>query len=303
MQILTVKLAIDMYISDSKCRNLSPNTLDLMKYAFKSFGKSIDSEKNIIEINNISVRQYLFSVIENRSPSTAARYWEILRTFFKWCINEEFIETNPMGTIRKPRKNPIIINPLSAQDVEKMINSIGNDFVGIRNKLIISLLFDCGFRATELCSLNIEDIDLDNKTILIRHGKGNKPRLLPYGVFSSKLLMKYLVYRGDLASDSLIINAYGDPVDRHSIRQIIERISNKVGLKVTPHQLRHSCAVAMLRNGSDAFTVQKLLGHSTLLMTRHYSQLADSDLILKHSLYSPADRLNCISTEKKKRII
>ena len=175
--------------------------------------------------------------------------------------------------------------------------------LGVRNKLIIALLFDTGLRASELCSVDVEtDLDLAQSTIHVRHGKGDKPRVVPFGASTGKMLRKYIAVRGELDTDRLIVSQFGSPVDRDVLREIIVRIGKRAGIQVTTHQLRHSCAVALIKAGCDVFTVQRLLGHSTLVMTRRYSNLADVDVMDRHRQFSPSDRLGNLKNVGRKKI-
>ncbi|MHB1455371.1 MAG: tyrosine-type recombinase/integrase [Armatimonadota bacterium] len=292
-----------LYHTDCRSRNLSPRSIELNQCAFNAFGKTIgDSDVSISDITVNDIRLFLEAMLQKNTASTAARYYDTLKAFFGWCVSDGFIDSNPMQNIRKPKYSSPIISPLSNKDIEILLKQCGKDFVGIRNRLIIGLLFDTGLRASEFADLLLSDVILEQQLIMVRHGKGDKPRIVPYGNSTSKLLILYLAHRGELDTDHLLVNCYGEPVERTRIRTILVRIGAKAGIKITTHLLRHSCAVAMLRNGCDVFTVQKMLGHQSLSMTRHYSRLADSDVQDKHRLYSPTDRIPGLITNKRKRI-
>jgi len=183
-----------------------------------------------------------------------------------------------------------------------MIRACGNGFIGVRNQVIIALLYRTGMRATELTSVSLADVNTAQQTILVRYAKGNKTRTVPFGNATAKLLEKCLVRRGETQTGRLIVNCYGVPTDTCRIRTIVVRTALKAGIKATTHLLRHSCAVAMIRNGWDVFSVQKLLGHSTLAMTKRYSQLADTHVQDKHRLFSPGDRIACLNQHGRRRL-
>jgi integrase/recombinase XerD len=188
-------------------------------------------------------------------------------------------------------------------EVQLMLDACNlKTFAGVRNAVCLLIMFGCGLRCTELCELTMADIDWSDGVMVIRQTKTGRSRRVPFGETTAKMVRSYLLLRGKLETDRLIVNSYGEATDRYRMLKIVQFVAEKAGLDTTrvhPHLLRHSCAVNLLRNGADVFTVQKILGHSTLSMTRHYSQLADLDVIEKHRAFSPADHLQ-VKTGRKR---
>lgn len=302
MQSSSVNLqqAFAMYLIDCKSRNLSPCSMRISAYAIKSYLQHV-KEDETFPPTPATIREFIVHQVEKTSASTATRYYDSMHAFFEYCVRDELIEKNPMDRVLKPKKPAAIIEPLSTDEVSSMINALNpKTFTGMRDRLIISMLFDTGMRSSELCAVELDDLDFTDQSIIIRHGKGDKSRTVYFGTSTAKLLQQYLVRRGDLITKHLIVNSYGMAIERCRLRMIITAAGKRAGVKVTTHLLRHSFAVAMLRNGADVFTVQKMLGHSSLQMTRHYSKLADADVSAKHRLYSPSDRLQHIHVGRKK---
>lgn len=302
MKQLTLQNAFRLYQSDCKARNLSPRSIEINDCGLKALQSVLGEQDALDSITPAVLRQFLTYMSEKNSSSTSARYYDVISAFLKWCVLEEFISENPAANIQKPRVKEPPISPLSVDDIDRMIQVCGNGFIGIRNKLIITLLYDTGMRATELANVALNDINHEQQLILVRYGKGNKTRVVPYGNTASKLLEKYLVLRGDLPTDRFIVTCFGDPTDRQRIRMAVVTTARKAKIKATTHLLRHSCAVAMIRNGCDVFSIQKLLGHTTLAMTRRYSQLADTDVQDKHRLFSPGDRVASLNRQGRRRL-
>jgi site-specific recombinase XerD len=291
------------FLADCQARNLSPATVELNCIVLTSF-RNFTGNIPIAQVTPSLLRQFLIDKASNTSPATAARYYDTLRRFFGFLEAEGFCIPNPMNGVRKPRAPVPIIKPLSTEEVERLVNSCDSrTFCGIRDRLILLILVDCGLRATELCNLELSDVDLDNRQFLVRRGKGNRSRRVPFGAAVLGLLRQYLARRAEVEEPKLLVNVYGEPIDRYRLRAIVRNAAQRAGVKCSgPHQLRHTCGVEMLRAGADVFTVQKVLGHSTLLMTRRYCELADSDVQTKHALYSPADRLKTAEAKRKKRL-
>jgi integrase/recombinase XerD len=290
---MIINEAYRFYETDCKLRRVSPDSLRLHQYCLKLLQKYPETKDIHLEkLTHLTIRKFLLWVGEGRSQTTVSRIYDVLSALFSFLEREEIWETNPMRKVSKPKATAKLIEPLSVDEVSTLLATCDTKtFPGIRNKLIVALLFDTGMRASELTNLDLSDIDLEQYAILIRHGKGDKPRTVYFGLEVAKLMRRYLAKRGNQRHDKLIVTSQGDPTDRYWLNRMMSRLGKKAGVKANPHLFRHSCGVAMLRNGADVFTVQKLLGHSTLMMTRHYSQLADRDVQEKHRLYSPSDRL------------
>ena len=156
--------------------------------------------------------------------------------------------------------------------------------LGIRNRLIIELLYATGLRVSELTSLKINDINKTDKEIRV-DGKGSKERIVFFGEYASKYLELYLSKsRGQLLnkkrSDYLLINNKGDNITSRGIEKIIDDIVKKAALKhnISPHVLRHTFATDLLNNGADLKSVQELLGHSSLSTTQIYTHITNERL-------------------------
>ena len=168
----------------------------------------------------------------------------------------------------------------------------GKSDLGIRNKAILSVFLDTGLRISELAGLTLDDIDMDQGSLLIRNGKGGKQRIVHIGTKAHKVLWKYITIHRRSYSRRLFINRNNDPLDIIGIKILIKRLGDKAKVKVHPHKLRHTFAISYLRAGGDVFSLQYILGHSTLQMTQRYLQsLNADDAINAHKKFSPLDNL------------
>jgi integrase/recombinase XerD len=125
-------------------------------------------------------------------------------------------------------------------------------------------------------------------------GKGSKERVVPFGEATRQALLAYVSKRGNIPGQrALFVGCYGDPLSRHGAHRLVSECGKRAGVsgpRCSPHTFRHTCAVMFLRNGGDAFSLQKLLGHADLAMTRRYCELAQADVVAKHRACSPGDR-------------
>lgn len=313
---LTVKLgqppklvseAVDCFLADCKARNLSRHTLGVNRTVLAKFLDFV-GDPSLESITSQHIRAFLIDKAAHTSSATAARNYTVLRTFFKFLTQENFLNANPMANIEKPKFSAPVIRPLPAEEIERLLRACdAKTFTGLRDRLALLILVDAGLRASELCDLTLQDIDIENQLFLVRHGKGDRSRRVPFGAAVLNLLRQYLVRRSEVDTPNLLVTVYGEPIDRYRLRKIVENAAKRAGIEepVGPHRLRHTCGVQLLKNGADAFTVQKILGHTTLHMTRRYCELADSDVQEKHRLYSPGDRFANLASnsERRKRLV
>lgn len=236
-------------------------------------------------MNPLPAKNYLIYMNSLKySATTINRHLSSLRTFYDFLMKRHVVEKNffeEIASIKKTKRLPEI---LKNKEIMDMMNSIDQKTpMGLRNYLIVSILYGCGLRVSEMCALEISNLDFSNETIHI-HGKGDKDRIvIMYDELKEKLL-KYISFeriellkKGDnIESRYLFINNHGGNLTPRGVRVILNTIIDKMGetYKITPHMLRHSFATALLDNGADLRSVQELLGHSNLSTTQIYTHVS-----------------------------
>lgn len=245
------------------------------------------------------------------SPKTIRNVWITLSSFFNWASREYQI-TNPMRDIPPPRFQTAPVSPFTEDEVRRMLKACiyskeadttqRRRFVmrrptANRDQAIILVLLDSGLRASELCSLKIGEVDIKRGKLEIKHGieggaKGGKGRIVFLGKVTRQAVYRSLTEREDMEDPDAPLftvsrtRPFKPATLRHSIKSIAERAGVK---KAYPHKFRHTFAITYLRSGGDVFTLQALLGHSSLDMVRHYAQIAQIDVEQAHRKASPAD--------------
>ncbi len=196
-----------------------------------------------------------------------------------------------MATIKKPRFTRKIIKGLEPEICHKLLNSFnGKDINDYRNKAILFIFLDTGLRLSELANLELTDINIERGIIKVM-GKGDKERLVRIGLKTQKALWHYLSRRNS-ELNHVWINKDNQPFTATGIAQMIRNLGKRHGIQLSPHKLRHSFAISFLRNGANPFELQIALGHTTLEMTRRYTQaLGFEDVFRRHVVASPVDRL------------
>lgn len=223
------------------------------------------------------------------APASVARMLVAVRAFYKFLAREGYLEADPTGQVGSPKKPRSIPRAIRLEDVERLLDAPGDDLLGRRDRAILETLYGAGVRISELVALDVDDVDHDGGTILVRAGKGSKTRRIPLGRVARAAVADYatrtrpeLVARGGgrRAGAALFLNARGGRLSRQGCWKVLKGYARRAGLeeRVSPHTLRHSFATHMLDAGADIRVVQELLGHASLATTQVYTLVSDRRL-------------------------
>lgn len=215
--------------------------------------------------------------------------------YCRWLYQEELIETDITIKAAKPKLPDDQKTPFTDNDLIAMIAASKRTRMAERDYAIILTLLDTGLRASELCNLSVGDFLQSDMRLLVRRGKGQKDRATPISHKTAIALQKYLTRKRGNPTDKsvpLFTNQKGHRLTRTGLLQLIYRLADDAGVEnAHPHRFRHTAAILLLRNGGDVFTVQSILGHSDLNMTRKYVNLLTEDLARVHAVASPVANL------------
>lgn len=275
-----------------------------------------DPDINSITTNNItSFFAYLrtdyepkFTKEDKLSSNSFHRYFKACRSYFKW-LNVEFDIDRPDLALKTPETQSKEIIPFTEREISDMLSaceysqavkSEGRKIyqfkrhTATRDKAIVMFLLDTGLRVGEFNRLLIRDIDIETGDVHVRvhHVRKTKARTVYMGKSTRRQVWKYLMTRdAQLPDDPLFTTMDDSPSTRHSIYELLSTLGDRANVEgVHPHRFRHTFAIQYLRNGGDIFTLQRLLGHSSLQMVRHYLRIAESDDKDAHRRASPVDR-------------
>lgn len=229
------------------------------------------------------------------SKTTIQTYMRAVRVFVNWLYDEAYIDENIGKKYKLPKAPKKVVEILSEDEIEKIYNSINDrtEF-GLRNKCMISLMLDSGLRRDEVITLDLENIHFTQNVIKVT-GKGQKDRIVPLGLYTKKLLFKYLNgFRPmpDYPTNKIFLSQEKTPVSVDVVKMLIYRLKKKTKInRLTPHLFRHTFATRYLMNGGDTFSLQMILGHTSLEMTRKYSHLASSYTVKNFKNLSTLDKL------------
>ena len=279
-----VKLYLD-YLKYEK--NYSSNTILNYEIDLKEFIEYLNSiNSSLISTNYKEVRGFLEELNEEHFKNgSVSRKISSLKSFYNFMMFKHYIKSSPVELITYPKKEYRLPKFIEYKELETLFSIPDTTTsLGIRNLLILELLYASGMRVSELVNVKLKDIDQNRKEIRV-FGKGSVERIAYFGEYALDALNDYLSYaRDDLlrgkTSEYLFINKNGTRLTDRGVRLIIDNIisSSSVKTKISPHTLRHTFATHMLNEGADLKVVQELLGHKNLGTTEVYTHISNERL-------------------------
>lgn len=277
-------------------KGYSKDTVRRYRYIIKCFCK-ISGISEIEQVNDNNVRDlfYIGRTQRNWSVNTFIIYHKTLLVFFRWCIKQGYMEKNPVIDIEKPKMEKRLPPKLTKQDTMRLLEIVYNypyesSFLRCRNHAIFSTFIFAGLRKQELLNLKFADMDLENLTIFVRQGKGNKDRMVPISYTLAQTLKKYLGERKKLnktCPEFFASSRRNVGFTDAGLKRLTDRIREVSNIKFTVHKLRHTFATLMLEGGCDIYSLSKMMGHSDIKTTTIYLYASAEHLrsqMIKHPL-------------------
>lgn len=285
----TIEETFADFIVSRKTKGLAEKTLQSYQSQFQAVARHIDVKMDIATLQKADLDEMIISMRgASLSPNSINSYTRTLKSFFSWCNEQGITRLNiPLykaeETVKETYSDLELSALLKKPDIRKAT------FAEYRDWVIINFLLNCGSRAATIRAIQIRDVDLDAGMVFYRHTKNRKAQVIPLCSAMVAILREYLRHRGGEAADYLFCTETGSQLTENGLRQSIARYNTRRGVRKTSiHLFRHTFARKYLIDcGGDAFTLQKLLGHSTLAMTKHYCAIFDADLTKNYDNFSP----------------
>lgn len=282
-------------------RRLSPATVRAYRSDLAELARS-RGDGPLEDLDIEALRQWQWEATSaGLSKATAARRTSAVRAFFSWAREESLIETDPSARLTAPKRGRTLPVVATASALDEVLDAAAEqagsgDAIAVRDHAILEVLYGSGTRVSELCGLDLDDIDHDNRTLRVR-GKGDKERVVPYGVPAGRALDSYIVRarpvlnaRADgAAGHAVFLGARGARLGPRAVHALVSRVvAPAVGAETLgPHALRHSAATHLLDGGADLRTVQEILGHASLGTTQIYTHVSGERLREAYRLAHP----------------
>lgn len=294
---MDIKILVQQFCDHATyIRGLSPDTIYRYKQVVQIFCNRTGAE-NLSDINDINVREFFITgrTKYKWKPATFISYHNTLNVFFTWCIKEKHMLQNPIGEIEVPKLSKSLPPKLTRQDALHLLEVAYNypypyKFLRYRNHAIFATFIFAGLRRKELLNLKFADVDLENLTIFVRQGKGNKDRIIPMSYRLAEILKTYLRERTRLKKTcpEFFTSLNRDMgFKKIGLKRLIEKMKETSGLQFSSHKLRHTFATLMLEGGCDIYSLSKMMGHSDIKTTTIYLSASAEHLrgqIIKHPL-------------------
>lgn len=278
-------------------KGLSKNTIEAYSHGLSRFLNHL-REKGVEEIRDVGkfhVRGFLLTLRKRKlSTKTIVRNLVVVRTFFRFLIQEGILESNPVEELESPKVAKTLPEILTLREIEQLLEQPKLQTpLGIRDRAMLEILYATGMRVSELTHLPAHQVNLEGGYVLL-YGKGSKERVVPLGSEAMKWVALYLkTARGKLAkgkeSALLFINRSGRGMSRQGFWKNLKDYARRAGLRkrITPHLLRHSFASHLLERGADLRSVQMMLGHVDISTTQIYTHVTGERLKKVHQRYHP----------------
>ena len=278
-----IKLFLEFLENDKK---LSTNTLQSYKRDITQYQEYIDKNGlNYLKLDSEDIDKYFEHLkTMNKKTSTISRNLATIRSFYQFLLRTKKIKKDPTTGVQSPKVEKKVPNILTSKEVELLLNQPKSiDLKGIRDKAMLEFAYATGMRVTEIISLNIADVNLEQSYVVCNTGL--KKRNIPLGSLSLKALRDYIekarpILIKDENVTALFVNINGKRLTRQGFWKIVKFYKEQANIskEITPHVLRHSFATHLLQNGADLKAIQTMLGHSDISSTQVYMQFQNENL-------------------------
>jgi integrase/recombinase XerC len=256
----------------------------------------------VMDLNREACRQYAAELsMSGAAPATIARKITSMKAFITFLADVGLVEAGCADVMRAPTQGRRLPETISVEEARDLLGAasaaVRSDFPAVfqsdfrgeilgqmpaqicarRDLALLEILYGCGLRSAEACTLRLEDVRRDEGMLIIC-GKGDKMRIVPLLPVTLAAIEQWLELRPAGKSDALLVTINGNPLSTSDVRRIVHAVGQRISLKVHPHQLRHACATHLLTGGADLRAIQELLGHASITTTQRYTHVSEAHL-------------------------
>lgn len=277
-----------IFEASQNAKGVSETTLNNYKYNLKNISKYLDVKKPFDEVTKSDVEQMVVAMRKaGLAHNSIATYVRTLKTFYNWCVAVGY----PTIEVPAIKEKETVKETYTDAELERLLRrpSRDCDFGEYRSWVLVNFFMNSGCRSATVRHIQNKDVDFGSMTVVFRHNKNGRIQTIPLCSLMASILKEYMKIRGGNPEAYLFCNTYGEMLTEDALRHAIRRYNQSRGVESTSiHKFRHTFARKYLIDcGGNAFTLQKLMGHSTLNMTKHYCRVFDSDIAKDYDIHSP----------------
>ena len=290
---MMIKECISDFLIEQQIKGNSPATVKSYARCLSFFERfQAQKSSNIARVTVSDCKAYyLYLLHRDISSVTIQTYIRALRVFLSWCYSEGYINENIPERFKLPKAQRKKIDVLTDSEIERLFACLkGRDFYSVRNYCIVALMLDSGLRLNEVVTLRRDKIHIAEGYAIV-NGKGNKERFVPLGLTSKRALLRYCsIVPATNIETPLFVKDTLIPINQSTVKQLFRRLKVQADIpRLHPHLLRHSFATRYLENGGDIYSLQLILGHTSLEMVKKYVHLIPSKTVVNFAFLSPLD--------------
>ena len=290
---MTIQGLLDQFYADIILVNrMSEMTAQTYRISAQEFLEWLVEQR--IKLRDVTAQNLVYYLMKRKTDGNAeltlAKDISALRAFGEYLVRKNYWTENCALLLDRPKAGRHLPKVLSVEQTDELLSSIDTTKpLGVRDDALFELIYSCGLRISEACSLKVANVHFEERLILV-HGKGDKERLVPFGEAAAQKLKKYMeevrpeLVKGRNISE-VFVNYKGEPISRKGVWKRFQQMEALSGVKAKVHTLRHSFATHLLAGGADLRSVQELLGHSDLSTTTIYTHVTDTQLEDAHKKY------------------
>lgn len=284
----TFEECFSRFMIAKKAKGLADKTLQTYQNHYNNISHYIEPETQMDKLSKQDIDTMLALMRDKGlSPNSIASYTRTLRSFLSWANEEELTTLN----CKQYQTEETVKDTYTDNELKRLLkkpNIRQCTFSEYRNWVMINMLLNCGMRAATMRSILIKDVNFQNQTIIYRHNKNKSIQIAPLCSEMVCILREYLKLRQGAESEVLFPSDENTPFTESGLHQAIAKYNHSRGVtKTSTHLFRHTYAERFLQNGGSPFELQKILGHTTLAMTKHYCRIYDYDIVRKYDELSP----------------
>ncbi len=295
----TFSQIVEKCLNARRAARYSENTLNDYCTTYKKILVFLDNDPPFTQIDVKTITSFLASQTKV-SDKTVLNYHTGLSSLWGWAAKHGYCANNLVRQIQAPKPKEVDITPYTRREVCLLLEACKDGRFPLRDKAVLLMLVDTGVRASEISALNLADMNRIEQYVIVL-GKGNKKRRLKFSTSTKDSILTYLKKKRNIQSqhirkrkhEPLFATKQGNNMKRGTLRLLLHRLDERSGVSnVHAHRFRHTFSIEFLRNGGDIYTLQRMLGHTSLDMVKRYLKIAQVDIDRQHQKASPVRHWN-----------